>query len=80
MERAAFEMDALPSFMSGLDKEKSDEVTLKLIEKYFGREIDQSQNDKIGDLMQDQIKAGTELVRASAEMVKSVKPIDLQGK
>lgn len=74
MGQFSFEMDALPSFMSSLDKEKSDEVTLKLIEKYFGREIDQSQNDKIGDLMQSQLTTASELIKASAEMVKSVKP------
>ncbi|WP_288400124.1 hypothetical protein [uncultured Acinetobacter sp.] len=80
MGQFSFEMDALPSFMSSLDKEKSDEVTLKLIDKYFGREIDQSQNDKIGDLMQSQLTTASELIRASAEMVKSVKSSDLQGK
>lgn len=39
--------------------------------KYFGKELDQTQNDKIGDLMQNQIAAGTELIKASAEMLKA---------
>lgn len=71
MERAAFEMDALPSFMSGLDHETSQTVIVGLIPNYFGRTIDQTQNDKIGDLVQDQLSAGTELIRASAELVKA---------
>ncbi|WP_312105909.1 hypothetical protein [Acinetobacter venetianus] len=71
MGQVSFELDALPSFMSSLNNENSQDVTLMLIEKYFGREIDQSQNDKIGDLLQDQVKAGTQLIRASADMVKS---------
>ncbi|AUX86426.1 hypothetical protein C3F34_10445 [Acinetobacter sp. ACNIH2] len=71
--RMSFEMDALPSFMSSLSNAKSEEVIIELIPKYFARSIDQTQNDKIGDLMKDQLTAGTELIKASAEMVKGVK-------
>ncbi|MBJ8418768.1 hypothetical protein [Acinetobacter courvalinii] len=74
MRHTTFELDALPSFMNSLSSEQSAMVTVELIGKYFGREIDQSQNDKIGDLLQDQVRAGTELIKASAEIVKSVKP------
>ena len=69
--RMSFEMDALPSFMSSLSNDKSEKVITELIPKYFARPIDQSQNDKIGDLMKDQLAAGTELIKASAEMVKA---------
>lgn len=75
MERAAFEMDALPSFMSRLDQETSQTVIVGLIPNYFGRTIDQTQNDKIGDLMKDQLTVGIELIKASAEMVKNAKSL-----
>ncbi|WP_247144775.1 hypothetical protein [Acinetobacter baumannii] len=46
-----------------------------MIPKFFGKELDQSQNDKVGDLMRDQLAAGTELIKASAEMVKNTKSL-----
>lgn len=68
--RMSFEMDALPSFMSSLSSDMSEKVITELIPKYFARQIDQTQNDRIGDLMKDQLAAGTELVKASAELIK----------
>ena len=69
--RMSFEMDALPSFMSSLSSDKSEKVITELIPKYFARQIDQTQNDRIGDLMKDQLTSGTELIKASAELVKA---------
>ncbi|MCH7334673.1 hypothetical protein [Acinetobacter modestus] len=68
------EINAFPIHVRSLKDEDKHELIKELALKYFGKELDQSQNDKIGDLMQDQLAAGTELIKASAELVKSVKP------
>ena len=64
------EINAYPIFIKSLKDEDQQEITKELALRYFGNDIDQTQNDKIGDLVQDQLSAGTELIRASAEMVK----------
>ncbi|ENW82714.1 hypothetical protein F909_00985 [Acinetobacter sp. ANC 3929] len=68
------EISAFPIHVRSLKEEDKHELVKELTMKYFGKELDQTQNDKIGDLMQDQLVAGTELIKASAELVKSVKP------
>lgn len=65
------EINAYPIFIKSLETKDQQEITKELALRYFGNDIDQAQNDKIGDLMQDQLSAGTELIRASAEMVKA---------
>lgn len=72
--QTSLELNALPNYLRQVDSEFHSEIYKDLIPKFFGKEFDQSQNDKIGDLMQDQLSAGTELIKASAELVKSVKP------
>ncbi|WP_228129596.1 hypothetical protein [Acinetobacter dispersus] len=74
------EISAFPIHIRSLKDEDKDELVKELALKYFGKKLDQSQNDKIGDLLQDHIRAGTDFVRASAEMVKSVKPSALIDK
>ena len=64
------EINAYPIFINSLKEEDKQEITKELALRYFGNNSDQTQNDKIGDLFQDQLSAGTELIRASAEMVK----------
>lgn len=65
------EINAYPIFIKSLKDEDQQEITKELALRYFGNDIDQTQNDKIGDLVQDQLSAGTELIRASAEMVRA---------
>lgn len=65
------EINAFPIHVRSLEKADKDELIKELAMKYFGKELDQTQNDKIGDLMQDQLAAGTELIKASAELVKA---------
>lgn len=74
LKREAWEMDALPIFIASLDEQSRNDAIKELIPKYFGKEVDQTQNDKIADIMKDQLTVGTELIKASAELVKSVKP------
>lgn len=72
--QTSMELQALPLYLRNVKSEDHSEIYKNLAEKYFGKEIDQTQNDKIGDLMAEQIRISTEMVKASAEMVKSVKP------
>ncbi|MBP2544671.1 hypothetical protein [Acinetobacter guillouiae] len=65
------EINAFPIHVRSLDKADKDELIKELALKYFGKELDQTQNDKIGDLMSDQIASGIELIKASAELVKA---------
>ncbi|EYT17880.1 hypothetical protein [Acinetobacter sp. 1000160] len=72
--QTSLELMALPLFIRGLPESEQHIVIKDLTTKYFGKAVDQTQNDKAGDLINDQIKVGTELIRASVEMVKVVKP------
>jgi len=65
------EINAYPIFIKSLKDEDQQKITKELALRYFGNDMDQTQNDKIGDLVQNQLSAGTELIRASAEMVKA---------
>ena len=65
------EINAYPIFIKSLETKDQQEITKELALRYFGNDIDQTQNDKIGDSMQDQLSAGTELIKASAELVKA---------
>ncbi|OTG72393.1 hypothetical protein B9T26_10725 [Acinetobacter sp. ANC 4169] len=65
------EINAFPIHVRSLKDEDKHELIKELALKYFGKELDHTQNDKIGDLMKDQLTAGTELIKASAEMVKA---------
>lgn len=69
-KQTSLELQALPTFITELDKEDQRAIYKELASKYFGKELDQTQNDKVGDLMKDQLVAGTELIKASAELVK----------
>lgn len=65
------EIIAFPIHVRSLKEEDKHVLIKELALKYFGKELDQTQNDKIGDLMKDQLTAGTELIKASAELVKA---------
>lgn len=69
------ELNAFPLHTNRLPAEDKNVLIKELALKYFGKEVDQSQNDKIGDLMKDQLTAGTELIKVSAELVKNAKTI-----
>lgn len=69
--QTSLELQALPLYLRNIHESEHSEIYKNLADKYFGKELDQTQNDKIGDLMQDQLSAGTELIRASAELVKA---------
>lgn len=71
--QTSLELQALPLFINSLDKTDQDAVIKELAMKYFGKEVDSNLVDKNGDLLNEQIKAGTELIKASTDIVRSVK-------
>lgn len=73
--QTSLELIALPNYLRQVDNKYHSEIYKEMIPKFFGKEIDQSQNDKVGDLVKDQLAAGTELIKASAEMVKNIKSL-----
>lgn len=73
--QTSLELNALPNYLRQVDSEHHSEIYKEMIPKFFGNELDQSQNDKVGDLVKDQLAAGTELIKASAEMVKNAKSL-----
>lgn len=74
LKREAWEMDALPIFISSLDEHSQSEVIKDLVPKYFGKEIDQSINNKMADFVNEQIKTSLEVFKTSTDIVKSLKP------
>lgn len=77
--QTSLELRALPLFLKNVAPEHHSDIYKELAGKYFGKELDQTQNDKIGNLIQDQIHSSTELVKASAEMVKGLKAVSVSN-
>lgn len=72
-KQTKLELEAFPDYVSGMDESVANNLRQELALKYFGKEIDKTLIDKNGDLLQEQIKAGTELIKASTDVVKTVK-------
>ncbi|HGP3418626.1 TPA: hypothetical protein ACLHMH_000501 [Acinetobacter baumannii] len=64
------ELQAFPTFITGV--EKADEVAIRkeLALKYFGREIDKTTHKDMSNLVSDQMKNTTEMVKAVTEVIK----------
>lgn len=64
------EIQAFPSFIGGISQD--DEVSLRkeLALKYFGREIDSTAHKDMSNLISDQMKSTTEMVKAVTEVIK----------
>ena len=65
------EISAFPIHVRSLNDEDKHELVKELALKYFGKNLDQTQNDKMGDLIQNQITSSTELIKVSAEILKA---------
>lgn len=74
-EQTALELRAIPSFLKEVREEDQRLIYKDLAGKYFGKTLDQTQHDKIGDLMQDQIKNTIELTKATVDAAKGYKDI-----
>ncbi len=67
------ELQAYPSFMESIPTDEAASVRKELALKYFGREIDGSIHKNMGNLIVDQMKSTTEMVKATTDAIKKLK-------
>jgi len=67
------ELQAYPSFMESIPTEEAASVRKELALKYFGREIDGAAHKEMSNLISDQMKSTTEMVKATTEAIKNLK-------
>lgn len=75
-KQTKLELEAFPDFVSGMDKDVANNLREELALKYFGKDVDKTQIDKNGDLIQEQMKISTDLVKASVDMFKNIKTVN----
>ncbi|EPF73780.1 hypothetical protein [Acinetobacter rudis] len=64
------ELQAYPSFMDSVPTAEAAVIRKELALKYFGKEIDGSPHKEMSNLMSDQMKNSTELVKAATNILK----------
>ena len=64
------ELQAYPSFMESIPTEEAASVRRELALKYFGREIDGAAHKDMSNLISDQLKSTTEMVKAATDVLK----------
>lgn len=67
------ELQAYPSFMESVPTNEAAAIRKELALKYFGREIDGSTQKDMSNLISDQMKNTTELVKATTDAIKNLK-------
>jgi len=67
------ELQAYPSFMESIPTEEAASVRKELALKYFGREIDGATHKDMSNLISDQMKNTTDMVKATTEAIKNLK-------
>lgn len=71
--QTGLEIRAFPTFIAGADKETESEIRKQLALKYFGREIDGAAHKDMSNLISDQMKSTTDMVKATTEAIKNLK-------
>lgn len=66
------ELEAFPSFVASFTTEDPQiiEIRKELALKYFGRELDNKTNDETSNILQDQMKNTTEMIKTAMEVLK----------
>lgn len=64
------ELQAFPSFMESIPTDEAASVRKELALKYFGREIDGAAHKDMSNLISDQMKSTTEMVKAATDVLK----------
>ncbi|OUY08724.1 hypothetical protein [Acinetobacter populi] len=67
------ELQAYPSFMESIPTEEAASVRKELALKYFGREVDGAAHKDMSNLISDQMKSTTDMVKATTEAIKNLK-------
>lgn len=74
-KQTKLELEAFPDYILLVSKETAEELRKELALKYFGKELDRTYNEKIGNLVQEQMSTNIDLVKATAEIIKSANPV-----
>lgn len=69
------ELQAYPSFMESIPTDEAASVRKELALKYFGREIDSTAHKDMGNLVIDQMKSTTEMIKATTDAIKKVREL-----
>ena len=64
------ELQAYPSFMESIPTEEAASVRKELALKYFGREIDGAAHKDMSNLISEQMKSTTDMVKAATDALK----------
>ncbi|MFX9342620.1 hypothetical protein ABTO59_11870 [Acinetobacter baumannii] len=73
-ERITLELKALPSYLADLEVKDATNLRKDLAPKYFGKSNDNSTLNEIGNIVTEQLKTSSDVVKSSAEIIKSLKP------
>lgn len=65
------ELQAYPTFIESIPLEEAASVRKELALKYFGREIDGAAHKDMSNLISDQMKSTTEMVKAATDVLKA---------
>lgn len=65
------ELQAYPSFMESIPSNEASSVRKELALKYFGRELDGSVHKDMSNLISEQMKSTTEMVKATTDILKT---------
>jgi len=71
-KQTKLELEAFPSYVANLSQEDPliADLRKELAMKYFGRDVDNKSNDETSNILQDQMKNTTEMVKAAMEVIK----------
>lgn len=74
-KQTKLELEAFPSYVANLSNEDTLVADLRreLAMKYFGRDVENKCNDETSNILQDQMKNTTEMVKATMDVIKNLK-------
>lgn len=75
-KQTKLELEAFPDYVSGMDQDVANNIRKELALKYFGKDVDKTQIDKSGDLLQDQMKINTDILKATIDLFKSTTSVN----
>lgn len=76
----ALELNSLPSYLTNIEEQQHSRIYNDLIKNYYGNSMDNSQIDKSGDLINEQIKNSIELVKASTDLAIKAQNLEQKNK
>jgi len=77
-KQTKLELEAFPDYVSGMDQDIANNIRKELALKYFGKDVDKTQIDKSGDLLQDQMKINTDILKATIDLFKSTTSVNIK--